>query len=440
MAENRKGLKGLMHRLTMGKDNLPDFTPDRLPGTRWQLFKDVFFNRFGALVKVNLLTLLFCIPAIAWCVIMYMVKSVDGTMLPYSGNIGIGYPVVGDVVAIGEMREFMFNLLTYAGLIPCIVIAGLGLGGAFYVIRRLVWGEGVAVGNNFFRGIKMNWLQFIWISLIASISLFLTLTTIGMYENVQIHKAWKIISMVFSILQFVIILSMTLFMTTQAVTYKLKTWALIKNSFLFSISLAPINIFILALSAIPVILMLVLPTTIMVIVILIFVFFGLSYIMLVWTVYAHWAYDRFVNDRVEGAQKNRGMHIKTEEEKQAAKERDRKNKNIRFNNPKKKNKKISSIDEGETFTPLATTFSRADLERLAEEKENVKRSIDAEYDDAYNDDVDGETNEQSEQDNQTETNANADDNELNDTNANADVKELNDDVASEKTEETEQKE
>ena len=27
--------KGLIYRLTMGKDNLPDFTPNRLPGSRW---------------------------------------------------------------------------------------------------------------------------------------------------------------------------------------------------------------------------------------------------------------------------------------------------------------------------------------------------------------------------------------------------------------------
>ena len=43
----------------MGKDNLPDFTPDKLPGTRFQLFKDVFFNRLGAIVKINLLVLAF---------------------------------------------------------------------------------------------------------------------------------------------------------------------------------------------------------------------------------------------------------------------------------------------------------------------------------------------------------------------------------------------
>ena len=48
--------KGLIYRLTMGKDNLPDFTPNKLPGSRWAVFKDVFTNRLGAMAKVSLLS------------------------------------------------------------------------------------------------------------------------------------------------------------------------------------------------------------------------------------------------------------------------------------------------------------------------------------------------------------------------------------------------
>lgn len=374
--------KGLIYRLTMGKDNLPDFTPDKLPGTRFQLFKDVFFNRIGALVKINLLVLLFCLPAIAWVVIMHMVKVADGSLLPYSGNVGIGYPIVNEVAALGQQRAFQFDLQTYLVLIPCIMIASIGLSGAFYVMRRLVWGEGVAVGGHFFRGIKMNFLPFLWSSLFVGVSLFLVMANIGIYNNMtEIHIAWRVICIAVSVIQFVLILSMMMFLTTQAVTYKLKTWALIKNSFLFSIALLPTNLIILVLSAIPVVLLLVIPTQISIFLMFIFALLGFSYIILIWTVYAHWAYDKFINDRVEGAVKNRGMHKKTEEEIKAAEERDRKNKNIRFNNPKKRPKKITSIDEGETFTPLPTSFSRADLMRLEEEKEAVKRSIDAEYED-----------------------------------------------------------
>ncbi len=376
--------KGLIYRLTMGKDNLPDFTPDRLPGTRFQLFKDVFFNRFGALVKINLLVLLFCLPAIAAVVIMQMIKTVDGAILPYSGNLGVGTGMpITDVSALGQQRAFQFDIQMYLILIPCIVIAGIGLSGAFYVMRRLVWGEGTSVAGHFFRGIKMNFLPFLWSSLFGGVSLFLVMANIGMYNNMtEIHVALRIVGIAISIIQFILILSMLIFLTTQAVTYKLKTWPLVKNSFLFAIALLPTNIIMLIVSAIPIALLLILPSMLSIFGLLIFAFLGFSFIILVWTVYAHWAYDRFINDRVEGAVKNRGMYKKSEADEKAAEERDRKNKNIRFNNPKKRPKKLTSIDEGETFTPLPTSFSRADLIKLEAEKEAVKRSIDAEYEDA----------------------------------------------------------
>lgn len=380
--------KGLIYRLTMGKDNLPDFTPDKLPGTRFQVFKDVFFNRLGAMVKINLLVLLFALPAIAWVVIMNMVKQVDCTIIPYSGNIGMGFSVVSYAAAAGESRVFMFNMIMYAGLIPCIMVGSIGLSGAFYVMRRLVWGEGISVFGHFFRGIKANFLPFLWSSLITSVSLFLVMSNFSIYNQMtEWHVAWRVIGIAMSIIQFVLVLCMMIFLTTQAVTYKLKTWALVKNSFLFAIALIPQNIIIIILSALPIIIMLLLPQMISMFGLMIFAIIGFSYIILLWTVYAHWAFDKFINDRVEGAVKNKGMYKRTESDKVAAEERDRKNKNIRFNNPKKRSKKITSIDEGETYTPLPTSFSRADLERLATEKEQVKRAIDAEYEDDGSDDA-----------------------------------------------------
>lgn len=374
--------KGLIYRLTMGKDNLPDFTPDKLPGTRFQVFKDVFFNRIGAIVKINLLVLLFALPAIAWVVIVNMLKTVDGSLLPYNGNIGVGYPIIENVVAMGQARAFWYDVQMYGILIPCIMIASIGLSGAFYVMRRLVWGEGISVASHFFSGIKQNFLPFLWSSLFAGISLFLVMINFSLYDSaIDMHIAWKIIGTAMSVIQFVLLLSMMIFLTTQAVTYKLKTWALIKNSFLFAIALLPTNIIMLVLSAIPVVLLMILPSIISMFGYIIFALLGFSFIILIWTVYAHWAYDKFINDKVEGAVKNRGMYKKTEEDANSAEERERKNKNIRFNNPKKKNKKISSIDEGETYTPLPTSFSRADLKKLQEEKETVKKAIDAEYED-----------------------------------------------------------
>lgn len=371
--------KGLIYRLTMGKDNLPDFTPDKLPGTRFQVFKDVFKNRLGAIVKINLLVLLFALPAIAWVVIVNIMKSMDGLLLPYSGNIGFGYPVIKDIIGSGQVRAFWFDVQMYLVLIPCIMVASIGLSGAFYVMRRLVWGEGITVFGHFFRGIKANFFPFLWSSLFVGVSLFLVMFNFKVYDTMNINIVWQVIGIAMSIIQFFLVLSMAIFLTTQAVTYKLKTWGLIKNSFLFALALLPQNLIILILTAIPIVILLILPEMIAMFGYMIFAILGFGYIILLWTVYGHWAFDRFINDRVEGAVKNKGMYKSTTQDVAAKEEREKKNNNIRFNNPKKQSKKISSIDEGETFTPLATSFSRADLARLQSEKEAVKKSIDAEY-------------------------------------------------------------
>lgn len=376
--------KGLIYRLTMGRDDLPDFTPSKLPGSRWAQFMDIFRNRFGALVKINLLVFLFALPAIAWFVIVNLMKQVDGALVPYGGNIGVGYPIITDAVAIGEARAFSFEIQRWLIMIPLIMLAGVGLAGGFYVMRRLVWDEGISVGGDFFRGVKYNFVPFLWSTLFVGVSLFLVMFNINAYSTFDnIHTAWKVVGIAVSVLQFALILSMSLFLTTQAVTYKLKMWGLIKNSFLFAIALVPQNLFFIAISILPFILMILLPPMFSVIFIFFYVFIGFSFLILIWTLYAHSMFDRFINDKIAGA-KNRGIYKRTPEEAERDRaekaDRERKNRNVRFNNPKKK-KKVTSVEEGSTFEPLPSTFSRADLARLQEQKEAVKREIDAEYED-----------------------------------------------------------
>jgi hypothetical protein len=365
----------------MGKDNLPDFTPDKLPHSRFAQFKDVFFGRLGAMVKINLLSLLFALPLIAVWALTYFAKTVDAGMIPYSGNIGLAYPVVPDAAEIGEIRNLMHNVRMYMMFIPCIVVLFAGLSGAFYVMRRFVWGEGVGVAAHFFRGVKSNIAPFLLSSVFIATLFPFVMVAISSYDRLDIHAAWKIIGLAASVIALVILLCMMIFLTTQAVTYNLKFFPLVRNSFLFSIALLPTNIIMLILSVLPVVLLMFasgIPFLGMIIV-MIFILLGLSYIILLWTVYAHWAFDKFVNDRVEGAVKNRGIYRPTEDELKKRAERELMSKNTRFNNPALIGRQIKSIDDGSTYTPLSATFSRADLAKLAEEKQAVKDEIDAEF-------------------------------------------------------------
>ncbi|MDR0425654.1 MAG: hypothetical protein LBH24_00625 [Clostridiales bacterium] len=377
MAEQKKGF---IYRLTMGKDNLPDFMPSRMPGSRWALFKDVFFNRIGAMAKISLLTLLFFIPLILVVVVFSMMKNAAKTLIPYSGNMGIGYPVVPNADMMGQMQNLQLNIAMLVFCIPAVIIAGIGLAGAFHVMKLLAWEEGESVANNFFIGIKKNIKQFFMISVIAAFMVFAFSISVTTYsaatqESTLMHVL-RIIAMVLAVIFFIIFLCMLVFMTTQAVTYELKLWPLIKNSFIFAMALFPTNIFFLLLSLLPVLLLFLLPIPLMFSMLLWIVYglIGISYTILVWTVYAHWAFDRFVNDRVEGAVKNRGMYVKTPEEERAAEIEALKTRNVVYGSAYV-SKRLSNIDEGKSFTPLETNFSRADLQRLSQEKEMMQKEL-----------------------------------------------------------------
>ena len=44
--------------------------------------------------------------------------------------------------------------------------------------------------------------------------------------------------------------------------------------------------------------------------VLLIIIFGFSLFLLVWTNYCQWTYDKFLNDKVKGAQKNKGIYEK----------------------------------------------------------------------------------------------------------------------------------
>lgn len=370
--------KGLIYRLTMGKDNLPDFTTDRLPGSRWAVFKDVFFNRLGAMAKISLLTFLFALPLVVWIIFMSIVRNAEGTMIPYSSNFGLGYPIVTDAVAQGEVRAIYYTIQTFAVAVPLFMLAGLGFAGAFQTLKLLSWGEGVSVAGTFFRGIKQHWFSFLWIFLFVGLSVFMFMYGMTVYETpTYLSKGWRVAIMILVAIQFVMMLCLLMYLTTQNVTYKLGLIGLLKNSMLFTIALLPQNLFFLLLSATPIALILLLPSAISALLWMLFIVLGIAFTLLVWTVYTQWVYDKFVNDHVKGAVKNRGMFVPNAEvEKQTEIEK------IRARATKYgsayASRRMSSIDDGKTFTPLETTFSRADLQRLSEEKKEMQSEIDEE--------------------------------------------------------------
>ena len=158
-----------------------------------------------------------------------------------------------------------------------------------------------------------------------------------------------------------------LYMLSMGVTYDLKFRQLIRNAIIMTIALVPTNLFFAAFALVSVIIMC-LGNTGFAFGIMIFLFFGLSVAMLIWTNYSQWAFDKFINDKVPGAVKNRGIYSKTPDDEES---------DFSFERSTLGKRPIKPITDYEIeIIEIPETFSRADLQRLEESKQAMRKASD----------------------------------------------------------------
>ena len=367
-----KNKRGFFDRMMMGSEKSEDFARASLPSNRWELFWDIFKGRFGKLIIINLLILLFSLPLIAIILFRYVAVLNYGVIYPFSQSFGIGYGALPSMVGIPEAIEVSVNgsmlLLAPVGFI----ILAIGLAGGAYVIRNMVWTEGIFVSNDFWRGIKQNIKQLIAIMLVYSVVFYLMIYSISLCnKNIasNINPVWIfVVAKVFSYVLLITFSVMTLHMITMSVTYKLKFKDLLKNAFLFTIGLLPHNVLFTALALIPFILLM-LDGILMVIGLIMMLLFGFSYFLLVWTNFCQWSYDKFINDKVSGAKKRKGMYEKIKADNSGAikKYKEQLALTSRSSLSSKPIKPIT--DDDLTIAELPTSFSRKDIEKLNESRQ-----------------------------------------------------------------------
>ena len=365
MAGKKKG--GLIDRLLLGKEKSEGYARASLPSNRWELFWDIFKGRFGKLVIINLLVLLFFIPLAAVLLLRYLMISSYGMAYPFSQCFGVGYMAVPSLAGMPEQIIFNADLMVYLLLPIAITIASIGIAGGAYVIRNMVWTEGIFVSNDFWRGIRQNVKQMIVIGLVYSLVFYVSVVSISLAEyNIASgsdNKWMFVVSMIFSYLMLIVFSIMTLHMITMSVTYDLKFMQLLKNSFLFTIGLLPQNLFFILCGAIPFVLLM-FGSFFLGIGIILILIMGLSLMLLVWTNFSQWAYDRFINDKVKGAQKNRGIYEKVKESDSGALKKYREQLAL-AGRSSLNSKPIKPITDDELqIAELPTSFNRGDIEKL----------------------------------------------------------------------------
>jgi len=362
--------KGFIARMLEGKERDESYARSTLPSNRWGLFWDIFKGRFSKLVILNLLMLIFFIPIIAVFIFRSFYISAQGALMPFASGLGVGVGALPNLMGVQESINISTNIQFGLFMLIGAMIASVGISGGIYVIRNMVWTEGIFVANDFWRGIKQNFLQ-ILLTLVIYSAFFtlgiLSLSAIDRMTALGGGSALLVIAKILVIIALVFFSICTLHMIAMSVTYKLKFGALLKNAMLFTIAMPFHNVFFLFLAVLPIMLTFLggIFSSMGYVAILLLAF---SYMLLVWTDFAHWAFDRFINDRVPGAKKNRGIYEKISENDSESLKQYRAQL-AQMGPSSLSSRPIKPITDDELkLEELPTSFSRKDIEKLNESR------------------------------------------------------------------------
>ena len=186
-----------------------------LPSNRKEVFFDLIKHRKMTLFTLSCFTFMFFIPLAVDLFYFNFLESLASESGQY---------------------EYLFSLVFYSMLImlPCMVIGFIGLSGAFYVAKKIVWQEGVVVPTDFFKGVKENWLHGLIDGIIFGIALF-GLVVGGAYFFVYapVHAVVKGVGIGGLVLIFILLGIITALNLTQSVYYSNSYLRTFRNSFSF---------------------------------------------------------------------------------------------------------------------------------------------------------------------------------------------------------------
>ncbi|MBQ7370176.1 MAG: DUF624 domain-containing protein [Clostridia bacterium] len=372
--------KGFIARMLEGKERSEEYARSTLPTNRWQLFWDIFKGNFGKIVKSNLLILVFFIPMLAVIFIGSLIGQTNSVIYPFGAGLSIGYPATPDIQGLSEMLILQSEFMTLLGVVVTSFIAAVGLAGGMYVVRNMVWTEGIFVANDFWKGVKLNYKNALQTALFFSLVFMIGKTLINS-ANLSLvtpnladwQRVWMTISIVFSYTMIVFSAMMSFWMIALGVNYVQGFWVMFKNSALLAIGSFPQTLFFGVIALLPFALFLINDTFMLMISLIIVILFGFTWALLVWLDFAQWLFDKYINPKLEGAKVGRGIYNKDgtspQMESQAQVEYQRAL--LASGRSQLVARPIKPIDDSLQVYELPKAFTREDLKRLRESKQNI---------------------------------------------------------------------
>ena len=191
----------------------PGVSKDGPKKKRFFLFFELYFRKFWKLCLLNIIYVLFCIPAAAAVFALYLIVSgsTDFTTLPWF------WPAAALV--------FLLTAVTF----------GPATAGATYVMRNFAREEHAYVWYHFWKAYKSNFRQAVPMGIINIVTACVGVWVIWFYAASISRNSYFLILMIVSIVVMAVLIVMNYYTYLVMVTVNLRFSHLIKNSFILSV-------------------------------------------------------------------------------------------------------------------------------------------------------------------------------------------------------------
>ncbi len=288
--------KDKVKKYIVGNENKEPFHESNLPATRTKQFFDILKNRLGAIVGISLLVFAFSLLAIVWFIAWR------------AFIISPPADIANDPVLLAN-RAFYLNLILYLVLLPLIMLSYVGLGGAFQVLKKLCWNEGIFFFHDFAKGIRESYKVSLLAGFLVGFVLLGTMSNYYFYQVISLPFIMQVAFMTILTLILVITIMASLFMVMQAQIFRNKISGYLKNGYLFAAVLFPKNLVFFILGIIPLIVFFFIRLIFLQLVYLfVLAIIGFGIFTLIWSLYSIYVFDKYINQNYEKELVDKGLY------------------------------------------------------------------------------------------------------------------------------------
>ena len=257
-----------------------DFNAEMLPRNRKEVFFDCLKLRYPVFLWAGLVLLLFALPTLLMLLFRYY--QVYGLYASYDAG------AISEAQLNSSLTAFRVSLTL--PLLLTLPIIGVGLSGVIYVLRQLIWGEGVYYSADFKHGIKTNVSKILTVFIIAAcIAVLSAVTDVYLSSNNPVRYILFAVA-------FVLLFPTALYMTTMTTVYDFGLLSTVRNSFILYIKTFPVTILFTLIAAGGYLGVTYIPSMIAKFIIMpALIVFALPPYLVAFLLYSCYTFDRFIN-------------------------------------------------------------------------------------------------------------------------------------------------